>query len=131
MLKLGGTLTNLAKTCLHKATDTKIYPIPEADKDLLKKILEVIAGGPSIVFTSKAIVEETCIRKSTNICKSAFRYDARQLYPNPNAKCQPMLTGLFTGWDLNPETSRFTTRQNKTFSFENRVISYLQRTRSH
>ena len=41
---------------------------------------------------------------------------------------QPMPTGLYTRWDLDSETSRFTTRQNKTRSFENMVLSYFQRT---
>ena len=40
-----------------------------------------------------------------------------------------MLTGLYTHWDFDSETSRFTPRQNKTRSFENWVMSYFQRTR--
>ena len=43
--------------------------------------------------------------------------------------CQPMPTGLYTRWDLDSETSRFTPQQNKTRSFENMVMSYFQRTR--
>ena len=43
--------------------------------------------------------------------------------------CQPMPTGLYTRWDIDSETSRFTPRQNKTRSFENMVMSYFQRTR--
>ena len=38
MLKLGCTLPNLAKICLHKSTASKIYPFTESDKDLLEKI---------------------------------------------------------------------------------------------
>ena len=38
MLKLGCTLTNLAKVCLHNSTDSKFYPSTESDKDLLVKI---------------------------------------------------------------------------------------------
>ena len=37
MLKLGCTLPNLAKNCLHKSTDAKFYPLTEGDKDLLEK----------------------------------------------------------------------------------------------
>ena len=59
MLKLGCTLLNLANTCLHKSTDSKFYPLTESDKDLLEKIRKDIVGGPSIVFTRKAVVEET------------------------------------------------------------------------
>ena len=40
-----------------------------------------------------------------------------------------MPTGLYTLWDIDSETSRFTLRQNRTCSFENMVMSYFQRTR--
>ena len=127
MLKLGCTLPNLANICLHKSTDAKMYPFPEGDKDLLEKIREDVVGGPSIVFTRKAVVDETFIRKSANICKSIVGIDASQLYPY--SMCQPMPTGLYTRWDFDLETSRFTTRQKKTRSFEKMVMSYFERTR--
>ena len=56
-LKLGCTLPNLANICLHKTTDAKFYPFTEGDKDLLEKIREDV-GGPYIVFTRKAVVDE-------------------------------------------------------------------------
>ena len=64
-------------------------------------------------------------------------FESLQTYANlllgltlyPYSMCQPMPTGLYTRWDLDSETSRFTTRQNKTRSFENMAMSYLQRTR--
>ena len=59
MLKLGCTLPNLANICLHKSSDSKFYPFTESDKDLLQKIREDMVGGPSIVFTRKAVVDET------------------------------------------------------------------------
>ena len=127
MLKLGCTLPNLANICLHKSTNAKFYPFTEADKDLLEKFQDDVVGGPSIVFTRKAVVDETFIRKSTNICKSIVGIDASQLYPY--SMCQPMPTGLYTRWDNDSETSRFTPRQNKTRSFENTVMSSFQRTR--
>ena len=127
MLKLGCTLPNLANICLHKSTDAKFYPFTEADRDLLEKIREDVVGGPSIVFTRKAVVDETFIRKSTNICKSLVGIDASQLYPY--SMCQPMPTGLYKRWDIDSETSRFTPRQSKTRSFENIVTPYFQRTR--
>ena len=127
MLKLGCTLPNLANISLHKSTDAKIYPFTEADKDLLEKFREDVVGGPSIVFTRKAVVDETFIRKSTNLCKSIVGIDASQLYTY--SMCQPMPTDLYTRWDFDSETSRFTPRQNKTISFENMVLSYFQRTR--
>ena len=43
--------------------------------------------------------------------------------------CQPIPTGLYTRWDFDSETSRFTPRLNKTRSFEKMVMSYFQRTR--
>ena len=127
MLKLGCTLSNLANICLHKSTDAKFYPFTEGDKDLLEKIREDVVDGPSIVFTRKAFVDETFIRKSTNICKSIDGIDATQLYPHLMG--QHMSVELYTRWDFNSETSRFTPRQNKTRSFEIMVISYFQRTR--
>ena len=43
--------------------------------------------------------------------------------------CQPMPTGLYTQWDLDPQTSRFTRRWNNIRCFENMVMPYFQRTR--
>ena len=97
----------------------------EDDKDLLGKIRKDVVGGPSLVFTRKAVVDETFIRKSTNICKTLVGIDAGQLYPY--SMCHPMPTGLYT--DIDSETTRFTPRQNKTRSFENMVKSFFQRTR--
>ena len=59
MLKLGCTLPNLANIYLHKSTNNKFYPFVEADKDLHDKICEDMTGGPSIVFTRKAVVDQT------------------------------------------------------------------------
>ena len=127
MLKLGCTLPKLADICLHKSTNANLYPFTEGDWGLLEKLREHVVGGPSIVFTRKAVVDETFIRKSTNICKSIIGIDASQLCPY--SMCQPMPTGLYTRWDIDLETSRFTPRQNKTCSFENMVMSCFQRTR--
>ena len=127
MLKLGCTLPNLANICLHKSTSAKFYPFTETDKDLLQKIREDMIGGPSIVFTCKAVVDETFIRKSENICKSIVGIDASQLYPY--SMCQPMPTGLYTRWEYDTESNRFKPQQNKTRNFENMVMSYFQRQR--
>ena len=127
MLKLGCTLPNLTNICSHKSTDAKFYQFKEGDKDLLEKVQEDVVVGPSIVFTRKAVVDETFIRKSTNFCKSIVGIDASQLYPY--SMCQPMPTGLHTRWDFDSETNRFPPRQNKTRIFENMVMSYFQRTR--
>ena len=79
MLKLGCTLPTLANICLHKSTDSIIHPFTESDKDLLEKIREDMVGGPSIVSTRKAVVDETSICKSSNLCKSIVGIDASQL----------------------------------------------------
>ena len=126
MLKLGCTLPNLSNSCLHKSTDSKFYPFTEIDKDFLEKIREDLIGGPSIVFTRKAVVNEIFIRKSTNLCKSNVSIDASQLYPY--SMCQPMPTGLYTRWNYDPESQKIMPRQNKTRSFENMVLSYFQQT---
>ena len=129
MLKLACTLPNLANICVHKSndakSDAKFYPFTEGDKYFLEKLREDVVCGPSIVFTRKAVVNETFIRKSPFICKSIVGIDASELYPY--SMCQPMPTGLYTCWDLYSEMSRFTPRQNKTHSFENMVKCYLAR----
>ena len=63
MLKLGCTLPNLANICSHKSTDAQFHPFTEGDKDLLEKIREDVVGGPSIVFTRKAVVDEAFYSK--------------------------------------------------------------------
>ena len=127
MLKLGCTLSNLANICLHKSTNSNFYPFTESDKDLLEKIREDMVGGPSIVLTRKAVVDETFIRKSSNLCKSIVDIDASQLYPY--SMCQLMPTGLYTRWECDSETKRFTAHQNKSRSFEIMVLSYFQQSR--
>ena len=79
ILKLGCTLPNLANICLHKSTHSKFYPFTESDKDWLEKIREDMVGGLSIVFTRKAVVDETFIRKSSNLCISIVGIDASHL----------------------------------------------------
>ena len=68
MLKLARTLPNLSLTCLHKSLDSNFYPLTESDKDLLEKIREDMVGGPCIVFKRKAVVDETFLRESSNLC---------------------------------------------------------------
>ena len=94
MLKLGCILPKLVKICRHKSTDVKICAFMEAEKDLIEEIRETVVGGPSIVFTRKAVVDKNFIRKSTNICKSFVSNDASQLYFY--SMCQTMPTGLYT-----------------------------------
>ena len=124
MLKLGCTLPNWAIICLHKPTASKFHLFAQSDKELPEKTREDMVGGP-IVFTRKAVMAKTFIRKSSNLCKSIDCIDASQLYPY--SMCQPMFTGLHTRRDQESETKRFTARQDKSHSFENMVLSYLQR----
>ena len=56
-LKLGYALPNFASICQHKSTNNKFYPFVEADKDLHDKKREDKTGGPSIVYTRKAVVD--------------------------------------------------------------------------
>ena len=86
-----------------------------------------MVGGLSIVFTRKAVVSETFIRKSPNVCKSIVGIDGIQLYPY--SMCQPMPTGLYTRWNYDSESQKIMPRQNKTRSFENIVNSFSQQTR--
>ena len=67
LLTLGCTLPNLANICLHKSIDAKFYPFTEEDKVFLEKIRDNVVGRPSIVFTRKAVVDKTFIRKSANV----------------------------------------------------------------
>ena len=127
MLELGCILPILANICPHKSTDSKFYPFTESDEDFLEKIRENMVDGPSIVFTRKAVVDETFVRKSTNLCMSIFGIDASQLYPY--SMCQPMPTGSYTRWNYDSESQKIMSRQNKTRSFENMVLSFFQQTR--
>ena len=124
MLKLGCTLPNLANTCLHKPTSAKFYPFTETDKVLLQKIREDRVGGPSIVFTRKAVVDEIFIRNPRINCKSIVGNHASQLYPQ--SMCQPMPTRLCTRWEYDTEFNRFEPQQNKSRNFENMVMSHFQ-----
>ena len=127
MLKLVCALPNLANTSLYSSTNVKFYPLPEGDKDLLEKIREDMRGGPSIVFTRKAVVGQTRIRSSSNSCKSIVCIDASQLYTY--AMCQPMPTGLYTRWEFNVDLQRFKPRSNKTRWFQNMIMAFFQNSR--
>ena len=86
-----------------------------------------MVGDPSIVFTSKAVVDETFIRRSRNICKSIVGIDASQLYPY--SMCQAMPTGLCTRWEYDAVFNKFKLQQSKSSNFEKMVKSYFKRQR--
>ena len=124
MLKLGCTILNLANICLHKSANQKNFPFVGSDKDIHDKIREDMTGGPSIVFTRKAVVDQTYIRKSEIICKSIVDFGASQLYPF--SMCQEKPAGLYTRWKLDTNSQKFKARTNKSQTLENMVMSYLQ-----
>ena len=74
----------------------------------MEEIREDVVGGPSIVFTRKAVVDETFIRMSTKMWKPFAEIDASPLYPY--SMCQPMPTSPYTRWDINSETGRYEPR---------------------
>ena len=85
-----------------------------------------MVGGPCIVFTRKAVVDEFFIGKSTTSCKSVVGIDKNQLYPY--SMCQPMPTRLYTRWNYDSDNQKLMPLQLKTRSFENMVFSYFQQT---
>ena len=121
VLKLGFTSPNLASICLQSSTIAKIYQFTESDEELFSKVREDIFGGPSIVFTYKADVDETHIRKSTNVWTSFVGIDAGQFYPY--SMCQPMPTGLYSRFEFDADMQILKPRQNK--SFENMIMSHF------
>ena len=125
--KLGCTLPNLANICLHKSTNYKFYPFCESNKDLCEKIRGDMTGGPSIVFTRKAVVDKKYIRNSSKVSKSIVGIDASQLYPF--SMCQDMPTGLYTRWYFDTDMQKFKARHKRTRNFENMVISFYQEPR--
>ena len=118
------TCRSIPNICLHKSTNQNFFPFVEADKDLHDKIREDMTGGPSIVFTRKAVVDQTFIRNSENLCKSIVGIDASQLYHF--SMCQEMPTGLYTRWELGTDSQKVRARTNRSRTFENMVMSYLQ-----
>ena len=127
MLKLGFTLPKVVNIWLHKSTSAKSYPFTETDKDLLQKIRADMVGGLSVVYTLKAVVDETFIRNSGNLCKSIVGIDTSQLHIY--SMCQAMPTGLYTRWEYDTESNRFKAQQNKSRNFEKMVMSFFQRER--
>ena len=121
MLKLGCKLPNLANTSLHRSANNKFYAFVEANEYLHDIIREDTTGGPSIVFTRKAVEDQIKIRNSENISKSIVVIDARQLYPF--SLCQEMPTGFYTRWELGSDLQKFKTRQNRSRKWEYKVMS--------
>ena len=120
--------SNLANICLHKSTNEKFYPFCETDRDLCQKIREDMTGGPSIVFTRKAVVDKAFIRDSSNICKSIVGIDASQFYPYSRSQVMP--TWLYTRWEFDSDMQKCKARHNRSQSFEITAMCYYQETRT-
>ena len=114
MLKLGYTLSNLVIICLQKLKNHKFYPFFQGDRDLCEKIREGMTLRPSIVFTPKAVVDQSYIRNSSNVCNTIVGIDARQLYSF--SICQEMPTGFYTRWGYESENDRSRLERTKTES---------------
>ena len=78
-----------------------------------------MVGGPSIVFRREAVVNETHIRNSKNVCKSIVGIDASKLFPY--SVCQTMPRGLYTSYEFDADLQRIKPGQNKSRNFENLV----------
>ena len=87
-----------------------------------------VTGDPSIMFTRKAVVDQTYIKNSEIIFKYIVGVDDSQLYPF--SMCQEMPTGLYTGWVLDTNSQNFEARTNKSRTLETMVLSYLQSQRA-
>ena len=114
---------------MQKSTNYKIYPFCESSKYLCEKIRTGLTGGTSILFTQKAVVEETIIRNSSNICvKKIVGINASKLYTF--SMCQDMPTGLYMKWEHDTDLQKFRARHTQSQVFENLVMSFYQGTRS-
>ena len=98
MLKLGCTLPNPAKICLHSSTSANFYPFRENEKNLPLKVRERVFARPSIVFTRKIVDDGNHIRNSTNVCQSIYGVDSSQL--NLNSVSQPLPRGFYRRYEV-------------------------------
>ena len=73
---------------------TQVNRIFSSGSDLFEKTRESLTGGPPVVFTRKAVTNETFIEKSNNLCISIVGVDVSHLFLY--SMCQNMRTGLYT-----------------------------------
>ena len=68
MLKIKCLKDNLTQICLHKSTSLEYYPfrLSDSEKVFHENIRMDMAGGASILFTHKTVVDVTIFRKSSN-----------------------------------------------------------------
>ena len=101
----------------------EILRLWEQDQDL-DDVRSNTVRGASIVFTRYAKAGVTRIRDSDNICTSVEGIDASQLYPY--AMCQEMPTGIYTGYEWDPETEYFKPKTPTHHYFEEKVLKFYQ-----
>ena len=111
MLKLSCTSPNLSNICLHKATDAKVYPIMEGDKDLLKQFEEILLVVHQSFLHAKQLLMN-------------FLYENLQTNANPLLGLRPV--NYFPTECVNPY---LTVLIRVWFSIQKRVDSYLDKTR--
>ena len=104
-----------------------LYAFTESEKGLPSRVREYMVGGPSLVFTRKAVVDETHLCKFTKVFKSNVWIETSQFYTY--SICQPLPTGLYTKNRFDVRLQRFKPRWNEYWSLENMVMSYFQRMR--
>ena len=108
LLEFGVTLPNLASNCSHKSIDSSFYLFTETDNDFLEKIREDMVVGPFRVFTRKVVVDETCIRKSTNLCKTFVGINDSQPIPTQCVSQSRLVYILDRNTVLKPNASHHT-----------------------
>ena len=123
IMKLGGTLHNVANICLHFSTCAKFSTFSDGDKNLLWKLWEDLVGGPWKVLTRKTVINETQIHNSTHVWKSNVRVLAGQLYVY--SMCRPLPAGINTRYWFDAQWQRYKRCRIKCWSFSVRVTSYF------
>ena len=73
---------------------TQVSQTFSGGSDLFEKTRENLTAGPPVVFTRKAVTNETFIEKPNKLCISIVGVDVSQLFPY--SMCQNMRTGLYT-----------------------------------
>ena len=73
------------------------------------------------MFTRKTVLDETHIRKFTDVCKSIAKIDASRIHRN--SMSQPIPIGLDKRNEFDADMQRFKPRRNKSRNFEITVIS--------
>ena len=124
------TLHNLAKTCLHKSTDSKFHPFTETTKTCWRRFVKAWFLVPPLSLHAKLWLTKL-LSANQRICTSQLSAKTQANSVRiPYSLCQPMPTGLYARWNYDSESQKFIPRQNKTRSFENMVLAFFQKNSS-